>query len=777
MVLSGGSARGIAHAGVLVGLEQRGHDPDIVVGASMGAVLGALYATGQSADSVRAIVQLTRWRELFTPFPVAVGSARDIRSPILRLHGGASGGPVIQGLVSDWQVNRELVHRLFGPSARARGDFDRLPRRFRAVATDIGSGKLVVLDHGDLARAVRASLSEPGFFPPVSWNGALLVDGVLRDYLPVDPARAMGAKVVIASDVVMPESTGFRTDAASIAERAINLLTVHARGSTSQPDARITPHIDPSPSPLIYPTDPSRLIHAGLEAALAAELPAPETAGAPVPSPAPSPRDTVVTPAARDTASMPAVRDTAAAPAARDTLALPHHSISAFGDSLATQARLDSLAAQASLEGLAVQARLDSLAAVARRDSLEAVAWRDSLARVRAAVVADSLAAVAIRDSLARLYSAPTALVDLRLEDIDPAVAPLVRRAFDKVPGPFDEQRVLDAVDRLYATALFTGLWPSVEDSVFEPEAPLVVRADATGSPSILGALAYDNDRGGRAWVSLLSTKSLAGSPVELSLEGSANGIESEATASARLAGVGRGSHSWTLGGLLSETDVRFPSSNRGTPDVHRAGGWIGVETRQIEPARYASLSFVAEHVTADEGPEGDSFGPVLHAGEVPEFAPVVGLASELQVEARFGSLSYESGRARVSHTFSKHGRSAAPLLVLEAASGDAPWDRLPALGDAHLVPGLDWGDRRGRLVGAAGADFSQVIPWRATLVLRLREGRVAKREAEGDVPDEWVGGGSLSAFWWLPIGRAELGFAAATTGDRRIDVGLGTDF
>src|SRR5262249_44614670 len=288
-----------------------------------------------------------------------------------------------------------------------------LPRRFRAVATDIGSGKLMVLDHGDLARAVRASLSEPGFFPPVSWNGALLVDGVLRDYLPVDPARAMGAKVVIASDVVMPESTGFRTDAASIAERAINLLTGHARGSTSQPDARITPHIDPSPSPLIYPTDPSRLIHAGLEAALAAELPAPETAGAPVPPPAAPPRDPVGTPPARATAALPPDRAQAAAPAARDTLALPHHSVSAFGDSLATQARLDSLAAQASLEGLAVEARLDSLAAVARRDSLEAVAWRDSLARVRAAVVADSLAAGAIRGSPAPPYSAPPAVLGL----------------------------------------------------------------------------------------------------------------------------------------------------------------------------------------------------------------------------------------------------------------------------------------------------------------------------------------------------------------------------
>jgi hypothetical protein len=164
----------------------------------------------------------------------------------------------------------------------------------------------------------------------------------------------------------------------------------------------------------------------------------------------------------------------------------------------------------------------------------------------------------------------------------------------------------------------------------------------------------------------------------------------------------------------------------------------------------------------------------------VPEFAPVVGLASQLEAEARFGSLSYESGRAQIGHTFTtaNHARSAAPLAVLEAASGGAPWDRLPALGDEHLVPGLDWGDRRGRFVGAGGVDLSQVIPWRATLALRLRGGHVAKREAEGpDVSDEWVGGASLSSYWWLPVGRIEVGFAAATTGDRRVDVRLGTDF
>ena len=765
VVLSGGASRGLAHAGVLVGLEQRGHDPDMVVGASMGAVIGALYATGVSADSVWSIVDQRNWRDLFAPFPIPVGSAREIRHPILRLQRGATGAIAMQGLISDWRINRELAHELFGASARSRGDFDRLPRRYRAVAADIATGELVEIDHGDLARAVRASISDPGFFSPVLWDGKLVVDGVLRDYLPIDPARAMGARLVIASDVLRPEPSGFSVDAASLADRAITMLTVNARASRSEPDVLILPRIHPKPSAFVYPTDPSRLLNAGLEAALAADLPAPVNRGFPSPVVPPTPP---ARPAAvRDTVIIPPPP----APAVRDTL-VQHDP----ADSLNTQTYLDSLAAAAAREAMAAQARIDSLAAEARRDSLEAAALRDSLAWEKAQL--DSLTALAARDSVAHLYSAPSEITDLELEGIDPKVATLVQKAFDKtVPGAFDEKKILEAADRLYATGLFTGIWPSVEDSVLAPQAPLVVRADAVGSPAVLGAVAYENDRGGRGWLSLLATKSVRGSPVELSLEGSADGVVSEATASLRRPGVGRRALAWTLGGLLSETDVRFPSSNRGTPDVNRAGGWIGVETRRIEPARYASLSFMAEHVTAEEGPEGDSFGPVLRVGEVPEFAPVVGLASGLQVEIRFGSLSYESGRAQISHTFLARGRSAAPLLVLEAASGDAPWDRLPALGDEHLVPGLDWGDRRGRFVGAGGADFSQVIPLRTTLALRLRGGRVAKREAEGDVPDEWVGGASLSAFWWLPVGRAEVGLGAATTGDRRIDVRLGTDF
>src|SRR6188474_1689199 len=75
-VLSGGGSRGIAHAGVIAGLEQKGYNPDIVVGTSMGAIVGALYASGMSADSVWSVVDEQDWRQIFAPFPSPVGLDR-----------------------------------------------------------------------------------------------------------------------------------------------------------------------------------------------------------------------------------------------------------------------------------------------------------------------------------------------------------------------------------------------------------------------------------------------------------------------------------------------------------------------------------------------------------------------------------------------------------------------------------------------------------------------------------------------------------------------------
>src|SRR5690606_35936303 len=128
------------------------------------------------------------------------------------------------GLVADWRINRTLVRLLFDASARSGGDFDRLPRRFRAVAADLRTGAAVALARGDLARAVRASMAVPGFFAPVRLGDTLLVDGGIGDNLPVDVARAEGATFVVASDVVRPQPEVVERFPLDVAARALRLL-------------------------------------------------------------------------------------------------------------------------------------------------------------------------------------------------------------------------------------------------------------------------------------------------------------------------------------------------------------------------------------------------------------------------------------------------------------------------------------------------------------------------------------------------------------------------
>ena len=193
VVLSGGGARGLAHAGVLIGLERLGHDPDIVVGTSMGAVVGALYAAGNDTARIRQLIMDVPWDALFAPTRVLLGPERDLRQPMLSLDLDATTLRVSRGLLGQWRINRELGRQLFDANARARGDFDSLPRRYRAVAADLRSGDVVVQSHGDLARSVRASMAVPGFFAPVERDGVMLVDGAIVANLPVSVARSMGA--------------------------------------------------------------------------------------------------------------------------------------------------------------------------------------------------------------------------------------------------------------------------------------------------------------------------------------------------------------------------------------------------------------------------------------------------------------------------------------------------------------------------------------------------------------------------------------------------------
>jgi NTE family protein len=180
LVLSGGAARGFAHLGMLRVLEREGLKPDLVVGTSAGAVVGAMYASGMSVNEIERAAELLDWTVLFD------------FDPMRAVLGGLG-----LGLVPGLRLEQFLRRYLSAP-------IERFPLAFAAVAADMESGDVVALNHGDAARAVRASCAVPGVYAPVRVGGRLLGDGQIVSPLPVRTARRLGAVRVLALDVVYP---------------------------------------------------------------------------------------------------------------------------------------------------------------------------------------------------------------------------------------------------------------------------------------------------------------------------------------------------------------------------------------------------------------------------------------------------------------------------------------------------------------------------------------------------------------------------------------------
>lgn len=285
-MLGGGGSRGIAHAGVLVGLEQRGWEPRLVVGTSMGAIVGALYAAGYTPREIVRLFREEDWSSAFAFDPVPLGPD-GLWQPALR-YPLSDGAALPQGLVPDRGINRALVRYLFDAGVRARNDFDRLPRRFRAVVADLATGKAEPLGAGDLPRAVRASMAVPGVFAPVTWDGRLLVDGGIDDNVPIDVARAAGGAPVIASEVVRPADTLDASSPVRIATRAARLLLRNA-GESGTPDYAVRPALPAGFFAFQFPRDPTFLVDAGRAAALHALPPAPAGSRDPPRAPGPAP--------------------------------------------------------------------------------------------------------------------------------------------------------------------------------------------------------------------------------------------------------------------------------------------------------------------------------------------------------------------------------------------------------------------------------------------------------------------------------------------------------
>lgn len=208
LVLSGGGARGAAHVGVLKVLEQHHVPIDCIAGTSMGALVGGLYASGMTPDSIERVLNTVDWADAFVDaIPRAERSyqrKRDDDLILIRNKPGLRGGHLVfpPGLIDGQKIDL-LLKRLTLPVTCIRS-FDDLPIPYRAVAADVVTGEPVVLDHGDLALALRSSMAIPAAFAPREIDGRLLVDGGIIDNLPIEVVRRMGADVIIAVDIGTP---------------------------------------------------------------------------------------------------------------------------------------------------------------------------------------------------------------------------------------------------------------------------------------------------------------------------------------------------------------------------------------------------------------------------------------------------------------------------------------------------------------------------------------------------------------------------------------------
>ena len=234
LVLSGGGARGIAHIGVLRVLEEMRIPIDVVAGTSMGAVVGGLFCYGLDTDELQR--QVTRdglelgWSDLLRdgaafrdrPFRRKEEAQSYLAGPKFGIRGFSLRLP--KGLVQGQNLETEL--RLLTLDAHAMSSFDQLPVPFRCTAVDARSGESIVLDRGNLADAMRASMSLPGIFAPARIDGRELLDGGLADNVPIGVARAMGADLVIVIDIGTPVDVNeHAADLLEVSLKVVAILT------------------------------------------------------------------------------------------------------------------------------------------------------------------------------------------------------------------------------------------------------------------------------------------------------------------------------------------------------------------------------------------------------------------------------------------------------------------------------------------------------------------------------------------------------------------------
>lgn len=201
LVLAGGGAKGIVHLGVIRMLDSLGVRPDMVVGTSMGAIIGALYASGYSSHEIDSLALSVPMAELVRPRTVSPNRAYPLFRPLIYWEIDDGHIRLAPAAVPENGIDAALNRILLRPNLAARGDFRRLPIPFYAVATDLATQLPVPIDSGDLAQAVRASMAIPLVFESVKIGDRTYADGGLSANVPVRVARDLGATRLIISDL------------------------------------------------------------------------------------------------------------------------------------------------------------------------------------------------------------------------------------------------------------------------------------------------------------------------------------------------------------------------------------------------------------------------------------------------------------------------------------------------------------------------------------------------------------------------------------------------
>lgn len=252
LVLSGGGAKAGAHIGVIKVLEELNIPIDVVVGTSMGAVVGGLYAIGYSGNQIEEIITGLDWGSILLNTQnrdyLYYRRKRDDDIFLISEFVGFKDGRVKLpfGIVQGHKLYQSF--KQYTIALEPIGSFDNLPIPYRSVATDLITGNKVVLSEGDLAKAMYASMAVPGIFTPVNHNGGLLIDGGVSNNIPIEVAKELGAERLIVVNIGAPmhdraEIEDFQTVLDQISNIQINSNVSKSLGLLTDKDILISPDI------------------------------------------------------------------------------------------------------------------------------------------------------------------------------------------------------------------------------------------------------------------------------------------------------------------------------------------------------------------------------------------------------------------------------------------------------------------------------------------------------------------------------------------------------